>query len=93
MPNEGDLCCFCLDYLQVKVLRFINVLFDCVELFVTLAHVYIFFSMKCELLYGMFDGLKGFLNKAYCDSINFLCKAIQNANNTADNSLQTAFKS
>ena len=34
-----------------------------VELFVTLVHVYIkHFSIKCELLYGLFDGLKGFLN-------------------------------
>ena len=37
-------------------------MFDCVELFVALVRVYIFFSMKGELLYGLFDGLKGFMN-------------------------------
>ena len=37
---------------------------DCLELFVTLVHVYIC-SMKGELLYCLFDGFKGFLNQAY----------------------------
>ena len=69
--------CFCLHYSQGSVLRLIYVLFDCVELFVTLVHVYIIFSMKGELLYGLFDGLKCFMNKAYCDSLKFTCKAIQ----------------
>ena len=33
--------------------------------------------MKGELLYGLLDGLKGFLNKTKCDSLKFICKAIQ----------------
>ena len=47
--------------------------------------------MKGEIVYGLFDGLKGFLTKAFCDSLNFRCKAIKNVNNTADSSLQTTF--
>ena len=54
--------CFCLNYSQSTVLSFIYTFFDCVELFVTLVHVNIYFSMKGELVYGLFDGLKGFLN-------------------------------
>ena len=33
--------------------------------------------MKGELLYGLFNGLKGFLNKAYWSSPKFISKSIQ----------------
>ena len=58
-------------------MRFIYALFDCVELFVTLVHVYIFFPLKGELFYSLFDGLRVFLNKAYCTCLQFICKAIK----------------
>ena len=35
--------------------------------------------------------LKGLLNNAYCDSLKYICKTIENENNIADNSLQKAF--
>ena len=37
---------FSVNYSQGSVLRLIYALFDCVELFVTLVHVYILFSMR-----------------------------------------------
>ena len=53
--------CYCLHYSKGSVLSFNYALFACAELFVTLVRLHIF-SMKGELLYGLFDGLKYFLN-------------------------------
>ena len=63
--------------------------FDFVELFVTLVHVLYMSYEKCVMV-GLLV-LKGLLNKAYCDSLKYICKTIENVNNIADNSLQEAF--
>ena len=34
---------------------------------------------------------KGLLNLAYCDSLKYICKIIENVNNISDNSLQKVF--